>query len=58
MKLVSLNKDDPTKMSVICADSMYGSSVFDGKIKILQMNENEGFIEKEQLEEVHFCETS
>ena len=50
MKLVSLNHDDPSKMSVICADSMYGSNVFDGKIRILEINENEGLSEKEQFE--------
>lgn len=39
-------------LTLLCADSMYGSSVFDGKLKIVSVNEaNEISIE-------HFVQTN
>ena len=44
------NEDNQKFRFLLCGDSMYGSSLMDGKIKVIQVDENGGCSEKHYME--------
>ena len=50
-KVIVPADEDPQHTYLLCADSMYGASLMDGKFKVLRVKES-------VFEEVHFMETT